>query len=286
MSTYLFIDGASLHGYMATIAERHCNKAVLELNLKALAAFPYDKTFYYDAVPTRNGDEDIAAYELRIAPKEAQLERFRSISGVHVYEGDARRRRRRGGLEQKMVDVKLAVDMLTHTFRRNMTRAALLTGDQDFVPLVDALVGEGMFVDLLYPPGETSQALINAADGRWPISLSQLHSWLSPYSQQQLALPPRGARLAGNKPVALFAEWGDTQAHHLGRTADGCWFVAKSSKFSGSLVGYNDDISVWQHTDPDLVHLSARDGGIQFPDHVLALWEAELGRSLFYSVGA
>src|ERR1700758_3378597 len=44
------------------------------------------------------------------------FKRLRSTDGVHVYEGDVRKRRHKGGLEQKMVDVMLAVDMLTHSF--------------------------------------------------------------------------------------------------------------------------------------------------------------------------
>jgi hypothetical protein len=58
----------------------------------------------------------------------------------------------------------IAVDMLTHSFRRNMHQATLLTGDLDFKPLIDALVQEGMFVTLWYPPSTTSQELIAAAD--------------------------------------------------------------------------------------------------------------------------
>ncbi|QCI64531.1 NYN domain-containing protein [Phreatobacter stygius] len=68
-------------------------------------------------------------------------------------------------------------------------KATLLTGDQDFKPLVDALVQEGMFVTLWYPPGETNSEIIRAADRRRPILLSQLADLLTPESRQRFALP-------------------------------------------------------------------------------------------------
>jgi uncharacterized LabA/DUF88 family protein len=92
-------------------------------------------------------NETDQAYEARVRPQRELFDSAAGVDRVHVYEGDARRRRKRG-LEQKKVDVMIAVDMLTHTFRRNMHEATLLTGDNDFKPLVDALVHEGMFITI------------------------------------------------------------------------------------------------------------------------------------------
>jgi hypothetical protein len=50
----------------------------------------------------------------------------------------------------------LTVDILTHTFRRNMDAATLLTGYVDFKPLIDTSVQNAMYVTLWYPPEETS----------------------------------------------------------------------------------------------------------------------------------
>ncbi len=72
----------------------------------------------------------------------------------------------------------IAVDMLTHSFRRNMHEATLLTGDLDFKPLVDALVQEGTFVTLWYPPGETSKELIAAADRSERFSIRSVYDAL------------------------------------------------------------------------------------------------------------
>lgn len=123
--------------------------------------------FYYDALPVREDGEAEKDHEMLVKPQKDMLDAVASVDRVHVYEGDARRRRKRG-LEQKKVDVMLTVDMLTHAFRKNMHQATLLTGDNDFKPLIDALVQDGLFVTLMYPPDETSRELMQAADARTP----------------------------------------------------------------------------------------------------------------------
>jgi hypothetical protein len=85
----------------------------------------------------------------------------------------------------------LTVDMLTHAFRRNMHKATLLTGDNDFKPLLDALVQDGMFVSLLYPPDETSRELMQAADARWPLNMQTIEGFLLDDSRPLFDVPKR-----------------------------------------------------------------------------------------------
>ena len=167
--TYLFVDGGALHGRLQNLSNRFFDKQIFNIDFGRLK-HSFSKVFYYDALPVREEHESEVDYEIRIKPKKDVLDRAASTDGVHVYEGDARRRRKRG-LEQKKVDVMLTVDMLTHSFRKNMQRTTLLTGDNDFKPLIDALVQDGMFVNLWYPPEETSRELMQAADGRTPLSM-------------------------------------------------------------------------------------------------------------------
>ena len=93
----------------------------------------------------------------------------------------------------------LTVDMLTHSFRKNMGRATLLTGDNDFKPLIDALVQDGMLVNLWYPPDETSRELIDAADARTPLTMLALHDLLLDESKARFTIPNR----ANLKPNSL-----------------------------------------------------------------------------------
>jgi uncharacterized LabA/DUF88 family protein len=157
------------------------------LNYATLAS-SFTKVFYYDALPVKEQNESEQAYELRIKPQEDLLNYIRSFDRYHVYEGDARRRQRRG-LEQKKVDVMIAVDMLTHSFRRNMHRATLLTGDLDFKPLVDALVQDGMFVTLWYPPNATSRELITAADARMRFDIQNAYGCATEAFRKKFTMP-------------------------------------------------------------------------------------------------
>jgi hypothetical protein len=101
----------------------------------------------------------------------------------------------------------IAVDMLTHSFRRNMHQAALLTADLDFKPLVDALVQDGMHVELWYPHGKPNKELIYAADGRRPLTLRNLHEWST--DEYQKACPRPKAVSEPRKKIggSLKEEW-------------------------------------------------------------------------------
>jgi len=171
---YLFIDGGCLRQMLEDIAETYPPFETTHFDFSKLAR-EYNKTFYYDSLPPRKKGENEASYTLRVARQEAFFNGLRAIAGVHVYEGDARRRRKT--VQQKKVDIMIAVDMLTHSFRRNMHQAALLTSDLDFKPLVDALVQDGMHVTILYPRGKPNTELIYAADARLPLTFRQIHNW-------------------------------------------------------------------------------------------------------------
>lgn len=184
---YLFVDGGALRGKLTNLSKKYFGGVDLEIAFQALANSAR-KVFYYDALPVREPSESEEVYEARIKLNRALFDAAASVDRVHVYEGDARRRRKRG-LEQKKVDVMLTVDMLTHSFRKNMHQATLLTGDNDFKPLIDALIQDGMFVTLWYPTGETSRELMQAADARRPLDMRVLHSLLTPASQRLFRIP-------------------------------------------------------------------------------------------------
>ena len=70
--------------------------------------------------------------------QEMELNRIRKVYGTHVRLGSLTgiEKKRR----QKEVDILLAVDMMNHAVRQNMTRAVLLSGERDFKPLIESLV--------------------------------------------------------------------------------------------------------------------------------------------------
>jgi uncharacterized LabA/DUF88 family protein len=218
---YLFVDGAALTAYLADLSKQFCNDAPLEIDFKnSVAISRFKKIFFYDAVPAREDGELEEAYLKRRAKQDRLFERLRSTDRVHVYEGDARRRGQKGGQRQKMVDVMLAVDMLTHSFRRNMHEATLFTGDLDFKPLIDALVMEGMFVTLWYPRNKTNAKLIAAADERRPMKLCELESLLTLESRERFPFPS----IKYDPPPVLGShhfEWINNRGQRCGIYSDG-----------------------------------------------------------------
>ncbi len=158
---YLFIDGACLDNILIRIGKELFNGDKVDLVHEYLSA-GYDKVFYYDALPRKNKGESEADFAVRLSAKENFLNNLKIKDKFHVYEGVVLERKQQ--LNQKAVDIMIAVDMLRHSFRKNMDKATLLTGDLDFKPLLDALILEGMFTTLWYDPRITSKELLYSAD--------------------------------------------------------------------------------------------------------------------------
>ncbi len=72
-----------------------------------------------------------------------------------------RRTKTRGS---KRVDISLTTDMLTHAARRNYDIAVLVAGDEDYVPLVEAVKLEGRRVFLWFVENGLSDALRRSID--------------------------------------------------------------------------------------------------------------------------
>jgi uncharacterized LabA/DUF88 family protein len=69
----------------------------------------------------------------------------------------------------KRVDISLATDMLTHAHSHHYEVALLFAGDEDYVPLVQAVQREGCRVQLCFIQDGLSPVLVRACDGFSPI---------------------------------------------------------------------------------------------------------------------
>ena len=185
---YLFIDGGYFRKVLEKMGQDFFAGDNLAVDYQRLTS-SFDKVFYYDCYPPKLAKELEVDYKARIRPQEAQFHSLRAHDGWHVVEGvmvgEGSRAR------QKQVDVRIAVDMLTHSYRRNMQRIAFIAGDQDFKPLVDAVVREGMYIELWYEASSASQALVEAADARRPLGPYQIHNFLISQLQLKHPLPSR-----------------------------------------------------------------------------------------------
>lgn len=242
---YLFIDGGALDSLLESLSAGLFNSEKLEIDYQILAE-DYSKIFYYDCYPAQKTGESTADYEARIQPKSELFSLLRSLDGFHVYEGTSRYRKRRGGQEQKQVDIMIAVDMLTHSFRRNMHAATLLTGDLDFKPLIDALVQEGMHVSLWYPKGRANYELVDAADSRRALTIwevgRRLGQYYGYYMEQRLPQPsPRHYFL--ENPPHLDPSW-----RQLETTGEATFYV-QASTYCAHVPKPDGDDYFYMHND-------------------------------------
>jgi uncharacterized LabA/DUF88 family protein len=189
---YLFIDGGYFREVTESLAKKYWGIERVLIDYSMLKR-GFTKVFYYDCPPAKQQSESQDDYSARLGEYRALLNVMHMSDGYHCVEGTTRGRP--GRTRQKQIDVKIAVDMLTHAHRRNMHKVTLLTGDLDFKPVVDALVQDGMFVTLWYEKSSASEELIYAADAKRRVDLRELHRVTDTMIQGAFPMPDtRGER--------------------------------------------------------------------------------------------
>lgn len=172
----IFIDG----NYLMKAADRvsiDYEKLPEEIlgHVDRRTAEPVDvlRTYFYDCLPWQDNDltGDKAGEQARRFQRKASFfRRLESFPRYSVRQGVLKPRgRERGKLrfEQKRVDVLLALDLATLSFKNQIGHAALITGDNDFVPAIEVARAEGVLVWLFHQQGQnTANELVQAADER------------------------------------------------------------------------------------------------------------------------
>jgi uncharacterized LabA/DUF88 family protein len=164
---YLFVDGNQLTATLNEVGQAWFGESI-EIDFNSLKV-DHQKAFYYDCLPARVPADQPGDHEQKVREKDAFFNSIRDLPGWHVRPGLAKHRHK-VGQQQKEVDILIAVDMLSHAHRRNTSRITFITGDQDFAPLVEALVREGVYVQLVYPTGHVSSDLKHFADEAVPMT--------------------------------------------------------------------------------------------------------------------
>ncbi len=184
--SYLYIDGAYLRNLVESTSAKYFAGAFVDIDPHRLTS-SFRKSFYYDCLPSRVKGESDEALDVRFTQRKKFFDLLRCTPGVHVFEGVIRGTQNRS--RQKQIDVKLAVDMLAHSYRRNMSKATLLAGDLDFKPVVDAIVQDGMYVTLWYDKASASLDLIYASDAQNEINAWTIYNLTTDEFKKQHAMP-------------------------------------------------------------------------------------------------
>jgi NYN domain len=111
------------------------------------------------------------------------------LHGFHVRLGSMAGTHKK--MRQKKVDVLLAVEMLDNAFRKNMDVAVLIAGDADFVPVIEAVMRLGTWVEVCYHRSGASEELFSAADHAGQFTFHDLWNWSFDEFQRQHPLPIR-----------------------------------------------------------------------------------------------
>jgi uncharacterized LabA/DUF88 family protein len=196
---YLYIDA----GYLIPEYSAAMNAFFGEpgaLNLEAIREEAQaSKVYYYDCVDEiARSDESPKTLAQRIAVQDAELARIRRLPRFHVREGVIRgegKRKRR----QKKIDVQLAVDMLMHRVNRVVSRAVLIAGDLDFLPVVDSLVQLGVNV-AVWHGDNAAEDLLAGADEERRLTLADFYTWSSAAFRATHRIPVTHATSGGGEP--------------------------------------------------------------------------------------
>jgi uncharacterized LabA/DUF88 family protein len=220
-SGYLFIDGGCLRSMLRDVSDRYFHGNLIDFDYAKFAKY-FSKVFYYDALPGQQKDEPKDEYEMRIETDKDFFDMLGATDKYHVYLGSMHRRKKRN--EQKQVDIMIAVDMLTHAFRKNTSQVTLFTTDSDFIPLIDKMVDNGMHINLWYPDTKNCNAnkeLIASADRKKRIGFEDVYASCTDAFKQKFKLPEAGLMLNDNCEIEIH-EWQDLKRGtiKLGRTAD------------------------------------------------------------------
>ncbi|KAF0198394.1 MAG: protein of unknown function DUF88 [Bacteroidetes bacterium] len=226
---YLFVDGGYLDKVISEVGKNFWNSDSLPIDYQKLG-FRFDKIFYYNCLPGRKNGENDTDYECRINLSVEFYEKLKMLDKFHVFEGVTFGRKNK--IRQKTVDIMISVDMLRHSFRKNMDKAFLLTGDLDFKPLIEALILEGMYTTVIYSDTSFSKELLFVADSNQRITIKQIHDWLPDEIKPNYQLPELKQNYRIESPVILKqGEVKNKQITLLGRDENEFWLQINKSTF-------------------------------------------------------
>jgi len=177
VTKYLFIDG----GFIETMVPQTAKFFGIELPSAleyGLITTGFQRTFYYDALPVRKDGEADEAFNAKFAGKLKLFERINRTPFMHTREGITRSRSTNRMLQQKGVDILLAIDVFKHASLNNMSEAHVMTKDLDFFPLFEALRDTPVSVHLHCQTDQTSEELMSLADVVIPITPFTILRWL------------------------------------------------------------------------------------------------------------
>ena len=152
----IFIDGSNLYnGMRENLQNTRVNLAEFIEQLRRER--PLFRTYYYNATLTDDYDEDLRDGQQRF------FESLRRIPYVTVRLGRLHRRQD-GSLVEKGIDVALAVEALALAYQDAYDSALLVSGDGDYVELVEGIKRTGKHVECAMFKNQSAGILLEYVD--------------------------------------------------------------------------------------------------------------------------
>lgn len=175
----IFIDG----GYLAKVLRDEFESARIDfgaLSENIAGGIDILRTYYYDCLPYQSSrptptEKERYGNHRRFLSALERIPRFQVRLGKLAFRG----KRADGSeiFEQRQVDILLGVDMVLLAAKHQITHAALVSGDSDFLPAVKAAKDEGVLISLFHgtklPP---HRELWDNADERSTITWNLVNS--------------------------------------------------------------------------------------------------------------
>lgn len=152
----IFIDGSNLYHNL----KANYGKASLDFGAfrdKLCNGRDHIRTYYYNSPINRDADEKRYREQQRFLGRLCQIPYFDVKLGRLQNKGN-------GKFTEKGVDVKLAVDMLTKAYKNQYDVTILVSGDADFVQVVEEIKNLAKHVELAYFPNQPCYHLKNEVD--------------------------------------------------------------------------------------------------------------------------
>lgn len=157
----LFIDGSNLYnGMRENLSNTRVNLQALIKQL--LGSRELFRTYYYNAPLTDDYDTDLREGQQRF------FESLRRIPYVTVRLGRLHRRHD-GSLVEKGIDVAIAVESLSLAFEDAYDTAILVSGDSDYIELVEAVKRKGKHIECAMFRNQSAGMLVEYVDKFHPL---------------------------------------------------------------------------------------------------------------------
>jgi len=184
----VFIDGGYVRGFFHKEANEEMMKGpqkyaafifrIIEkfVAIARFGALRQDlKIFYYDAIVTLEDDPEKHKERKEFFDKVQERIPYCEVKLGDCVESKKNKRKKR--FKQKRVDTLIAVDMITKAFLKHYEHAILLSGDRDFVSVVEAIKNyTGKRVTGIYEPESVARDLELAYENRKILPKNELFS--------------------------------------------------------------------------------------------------------------